>query len=242
MKPKLKRSLALLLFALGTVVGMAVSAIASTGDMEAMLFQAGIAHMRDKSLPTLRCPVFVTTASPGTVRATFKNPLDKPVEFNVRAHISQYLTMWREENDTLPVAAGDSERLEWTVTAADAVQGNLILVKVLRFRKYPLPALLGSCGILVVDLPFGSGGQLLTLALVITILGLGGGTVLWISTNQPLNEARLEGARALVILSATILLGLILSLLGGWLLGILFLAANLLLIGAIVGHFMGKSS
>ena len=242
MKSKLMRILALLLFAVGAIISLAIAAIAFTGDMEATLFSAGLAHLRDESLPTLRCPVFVTTAAPGTVRATFKNPLDDPVEFNVRVHVSQYTTMWREENATLSVAAHDSERLEWTVTADDTVQGNLILVKVLRFRRYPLPALLGSCGILVVNLPFGSGNQLLILGLAIIVLGLVGGTALWMSANRPLIGRRLDAARALQAMTVALLLGLTLSLLGGWVLGILLLAANLLLIGAIVGHFVSQSS
>jgi hypothetical protein len=242
MKPKLRKILALLLFAIGAIVSMVIAAISFTGDMEATLFQAELANLRDESLPTLKCPVFVTTSAPGTVRATFKNPLDEPVTFNIRAHISQYLTMWREENTTISVAAHGSERLEWAVSADDAVQGNLILVKVLRFRKYPLPALLGSCGILVVNLPFGNGNQLLILGLAVTVLGLAGGTILWMKANRPLIGQRLNTTRALQLLTVTLLVGLTLSLLGGWVLGILLLVLNLLFIGVIVGSFVTGSS
>ena len=235
-----KRALGVILFALGITIGLGLSAITVVGDLEATLFDAGLSYLRDEALPTLRCPVFITAAESGTIRATFKNPTDKDVEFRVFINVSQYLTMWREEISTLPVAAGESEKLEWTVTEDDAVQGNLILAKVLRARRFPLPAQLGSCGILVLDLPFGSGRAILTAAIVVAVLCLAAGTLLWISGSQSVVELRHDVTRAMAFLSATVLGGMLVCFLGAWALGILLIAFNLLLVGAIVGHTLNR--
>ena len=235
------RALAVILVSVGVLLALALSAIAITGDAEATLFNAGLAHFRDEALPNLRCPVLITETESGIVSATFENTLERPVEFKVRTHISQYIPMWREIDSDLPVEAGAAERLEWTVTSDDAVQGNYILVKVLRFRKYPLPALLGSCGILVVNLPFLTGNQITALAVAASLLGLVGGVGLWVVAHRPLMGSALEAARAMGVLAGIVVVGMIASLLGAWMLGALLVAANLLLIGAIVGHFANKA-
>jgi hypothetical protein len=235
------RAVAVILVSVGVFLGLALSAIAITGDAEATLFNAGLSHLRDEALPTLRCPVLITETESGTVSATFENTLEKPVEFRIRTHISQYIPMWREIDSEIPVEPGARERLEWTVTSDDAVQGNFILVKVLRFRKYPLPALLGSCGILVVNLPYFTGNQISAFVIAASLLGLIGGVGLWVVANRPLSGSALDAARAMGVLAGIVVVGMIASLLGAWMLGAFLLAATLLLVGAIVGHFMNRA-
>jgi hypothetical protein len=236
---KTKRTLGLILFSVGLVLSMALSAVAIAGDLEANLFDSGLAHMRDASL-TLRCPVMITAPETGSVRAAFKNPLDKTVEFTIRTHISQFIPMWREMGSKLTVEAGETESMEWTVTSDDMVQGRMILVKVLRFRKYPLPARLGSCGILVVGLPFLTGNLITALVIAASLLCMAGGAGLWILGSQPLSGLRQDAVRAMGVLAGVVLAGLVVSLYGAWLLGLLFLVATLLLIGAVAGHFVNR--
>jgi hypothetical protein len=235
------RALAVILVAVGVSLGLSLSAIAVTGDAEATLVDMGLSHLRDKALPTLRCPILITETESDTVSATFKNTLEKPVQFKVRAHVSQYIPMWREMVTDIPVEPGATERLEWTVTSDDAVQGNYVLVKVLRYRKYPLPALLGSCGILVVNLPYFTGNQITAFLVAASLLALVGGAGLWVAANQPLGESALDAARAMGLLAGFVLVGMIASLLGAWMLGAVLLAATLLLVGAIVGYFLNKA-
>jgi hypothetical protein len=236
---KIKRSLGVILFAVGVVLGMALSAIAIAGDLEANLFDSGLAHMRDASL-TLRCPVMITATESGTVRAAFRNPLDTSADFRVRTHISQFFPMWREIDSQLTVGPGETESLEWTVTSDDMVQGRMILVKVLRYRKYPLPARLGSCGIMVVDLPFLTGNLITALMSAASLLCMAGGAGLWILGSQPLTEWRQDAVRAMGVLAGVVLAGTMTSLYGAWLLGLLFLTATLLLIGAVAGHLVNR--
>jgi hypothetical protein len=182
----------------------------------------------------------ITAEKPGTVSAGFRNPTDQDVEFRIRTHISQYVPMWREETAKLTVASGEIRRLAWTVTADDKVQGNLVLVKVLRHRKYPLPALLGSCGILVVDLPYLTGNLITALVIVACLLGIAGGIAMWARGSRHLRGQSAATARAMGVLAGVCLTGMVLSVLGAWMLGIIFFAATLLVIGAVVGHVANR--
>jgi hypothetical protein len=236
-KRKIVRFLGVLIFSVGVLLGLVLSGVAVWGDLEAHWFDAQLSQLRDASLKTMRCPVMITANETGTVSASFKNPLERPSMFMVRAHISQYLTLMREENTQLHIEPGERKSLEWTVTADDVLHGNLIFVKVLQFRKYPIPGRLGSCGILVVDLPYLTGTQLTVLTFVASLLCMAFGVGLWIVSNQPLRGRGREAVGAMGALAASVLVGIIVSLLGLWMVGLLIFVITLLVIGAIIGHF-----
>ncbi len=231
--------LGILLFALGLLAGMALAAGAVWGDLEASLFHS--ARRGDASLRGLRCPVILTTAETGAIRATLTNPLDRAATFNLRTYISEgFVSLFREERARVPLEPGEKERLEWPVTAEDAAYGRVILARVQVMGQYPLPARQGACGILVFDLPSVTGGQVLAVVLAASLLLLAGGAGLWLAANRPLAGQRLEVARALGALGASVVVALVTSLLGLWVAGLLALVATVLLIGAIGGHFLTR--
>ena len=90
-----KRRLAILIFALGLLCGIALAGMIAWGDMEATMFDAAISA--DEPLSTLRCPVLITTAETTTVSAAFRNPDDQPINLLVRAHISAGFVTWMRE-------------------------------------------------------------------------------------------------------------------------------------------------
>jgi hypothetical protein len=240
-KNRIIRTLGVLVFSVGVLLGMALSSIVVWGDFEASLFNVSMSG--NASLKTLRCPVMVTATKPGTVAATFTNSLERPVEFMIRAHISQgYVTLMREINSKLPLAAGETGTLEWPVTSDDAAySGHLILVRVLLYAKYPLPSRHASCGILVVNLPYFTGNQVFASALAASLLSMMAGAGLWVVANQPLRGLGLDVTRAMGALAGCVLTGTIVGLLGWWVLGVLILAIAVLLIGAIIGYFVSRS-
>lgn len=167
---------------------------------------------------------------------------EKPVTFTIRAHISQgYVTLMREENSKLPLAPGEAQTLEWTVTPDDAAYGRLILIRAHVAAKYPLPSRDASCGILVIDLPYFSGSQLAAFTLAVSVLGMAIGAGLWVVANRPLRGPAREVTRAMGVLAGSILIGLVLGLLGQWLLGVLLLMISLLLIVAIAGYLVNRT-
>jgi hypothetical protein len=237
---KIQRALGVLIFAVGVLSGMALLGIAVWGDLEASLFDAST--RADASLTTLRCPVMMTAQEIGRVSATFENPLERPVTFTIRAHISQgHVTLMREINSKLPLEPGETQTLEWTVTPDDAAYGRLVLIRVRVSAKYPLPSRDASCGILVVDLPYFTGNQITAFALAAIVLSMVVGAGLWVVANRPLRGLAHEVTRAMGVLATSILVGLVLGLLGQWLLGTLLLVITVLLIAAIVGYLVNRT-
>jgi hypothetical protein len=236
------RIVAVLVFSAGLLAGILLICASVWGDLEAAMFDTTLMVHRKASL-ALHCPVLMATTETGTVSASFRNPLDRPVEFKVRTHVSKgFVTLMREIDTELALAPGETKKVAWPVNAEDAAYGHVVLVKTLLFGKYPLPARLGSCGILVLDVPYLSGNQLLAASMGLSVLGLAGGTGLWISAGRPLREERLQGARAMGTLAGVVFIGVIASLLGWWVLGAITLVVIILMIGAMLGLALNRST
>jgi multisubunit Na+/H+ antiporter MnhG subunit len=239
---KLLRIPSVLVLSVGVLLGMALTAIAAWGDFEAVRFDPDLSLLRDASLTTFRCPMIMTTRESGTISATVRNPLERPVTLTVRTDVSNYITLKRENTVRLPLTPGERQRLEWTVTPDDVVYGDLIFVKTLQFRQYPIPGRLGSCGIVVVDIPYLTGGLLVALVFAGSVLSMLGGIGLWLAGQRPLTRRRRQSANTMGALTGSVVAGMIFSLLGVWMLAVIVLALNILLIGAIIGHLMNNSS
>ncbi|MBC8262894.1 MAG: hypothetical protein H8E47_02055 [Anaerolineales bacterium] len=233
------RTLGVLIFSAGVLLGMALFASAVWGDLEATLFDVS---MRGSApLTTLRCPVMMTATEVGTVTAAFTNPLERAIEFTIRTHISRgYVTLMREINSKLPLAPGETQTLEWTVTPDDAAYGRLILVGVRLSAKYPLPSRHGSCGILIVNLPYFTGNQVGAFTFAASLLSMVVGAGLWVTRNRPLSGLGLDVTRTMGALAGCVLAGMIVGLLGWWVLGVIILVITVLLISTIIGYFVGR--
>lgn len=235
MNPRWSRGLAVILFALGLVLGMALTGIIVWGDMEATVFDAAISP--EATLTTLRCPILITSAETSTVSASFHNPADRQVTFLVQAHISQgFVTLMREAKTSLTLAPGETQRLEWAVTPADAAFRSVILVRVHALRSGPLPYRAGSCGIVVLPFPYLRGNALLAVVLAVTLLGTGGGIALWVANNHPLIRRSLTVLRGMGVLAGIMGVALVLGLLGVWLIGLVLLLFAVLLIVVMAAY------
>ncbi len=235
------RTIGAILFSAGFVIGFVIFSVAVWADFEGAMFDTSMRG--ERTLRTLRCPVVINAEETGTISATFHNTLDRPVQFAVRARISQgFVTIMREERALLPVDAGGTEGLEWIVTAEDAAYGSVVLVKVLVRASYPLPSRQATCGVLVLDLPFLSGSQALTLGVSASLflLALGGG--LWLIGSWPLKEgSELDLARGMGALAASVLVGMLVGFLGSWLLGVAVVVVTLLLIVELIRHVVQRA-
>jgi hypothetical protein len=235
-KKKPRRTIGAIIFSAGFLVGFVIFTGMIWADFEAAMFDAAIRG--EKSLHTLRCPVVINERETGTVSAAFHNSLDRPVQFAIRTTISQgFVTLMREEKALLPVDAGGTERLEWTVTAEDAAYGSVVLVKVLLMGNYPLPSRQASCGVLVLDLSFLSGSQALALGVAVSLLLMAAGGALWLVGSRPLKEGfDLDLARGMGALAASVLVGMFVGFLGSWLLGVAVVVVTALLIVELIRH------
>jgi hypothetical protein len=233
----LKRVVGVLIFLAGVVLTVALGALATWGDLEASLFDAAI--RAETRLNSLRCPVLITRQETGQVSASFRNTSPRPVNRAIRAHISQgFVTLMREETLYLPLQPGETQRLTWPVTAADAAYGALILVRVSALRQAPMPSESQACGIVVLDLPWVSGGLLVAVWLALGLAGIAGGGWLWLRVNWPWVGRRHAATNTMLAVTVVALALLVAGLAGVWMLGVLLLALLALLLIAIMTHLL----
>jgi hypothetical protein len=230
----------ILLFAFGVVIGATATVINTWGDLEAGMFDTLITG--DESISSLKCPAMITTSETATVSASFTNDHVRSVERNIRVHISDgNATLMREEQTKFPLTPGKTAKLQWVVNPEDAAFDQFVLVRVYLFPKAPLPAQDGSCGIMVVNIPFLTGNQIMTALYIASVLFLAMGTVLWISQNRPLRAEQQSTLRSFMLLIVSVLAGMAVSYLGWWFIGVLCLAATVILVFSIPSQLAAKS-
>jgi hypothetical protein len=123
--------------------------------------------------------------------------------------------------------------VEWSVDAENIDMGNFIFAKVLLFSAYPLPTRETTCGIFVVDLP-GTGRTIVPVLVVLSFVSLGW-SLYCIHRSSILHEQLRKQLSSMTFLAILISLGLVLSLIGGWILSVLVLVASLLLVIIVLG-------
>ena len=232
-----KNVLIVLAFSLSALIGFALLTVAVWGDVEASMFD--ISQNGEKRLGTLSCPVLITPQDEAEFSAKFHNPIERAIETSVRVHISGgHLTLKQQENYRFELAPNETRKLAWPVNPEDAAYGKMVLVKVYRFRSYPIPSADATCGILVLDLPTVTGKQIVYGSTGLSFLGMIGTVGLWRKNNPLMSKKKTETFRSMAILAGSIVLGLGASLLGYWLVGSLGLViAILLTVGAITQSF-----
>lgn len=220
------------LFFGGALFGLFVIGSAVWGDMEAAMLARPLGA--EKSIPNLRCPIFVSTHEIGEAYVWIKNETDKPIDRNIRTHLSNYYISLIDSVDTrISLEKGEKKKIAWTVDPADALYGRFYIIRLYLFSTYQTPSQEGSCGIMVVDLPF-TGKQIVTFSILFCFLGMGLGYVLHRYADNRGFVIRDRIFRFMILLEG---IGLIVSFLGWWIPGAMILIVFVLLIGANLVRF-----
>jgi hypothetical protein len=229
------RTIGMLIFLAGVIVGMLMFGGVAWAYLEANFY--GFEKMGGGHLTSINCPILITSSDTGTVSATFTNPTDNPVDFLVRADISNR-SLFRMEPKMLHLDGHQKVNVEWHVSSEDIDLRNFIFVQMLNFpyTKYPFRS--ASCGIIVLNLPRFTGQQVFTFAMFVILAGILGGLWLWESFGKPMGGKLPEITRAMRTLGVLVLVGLLLSFLGSWLLAVLIFTISVLAIGAILGFVL----
>ena len=236
-RKKTMRLVGVLLFSVGTLLGIALAGIAVWADLEAVFY--GFMKMGNKPIASLQCPVIMTASETGKISATFKNPLDKPIQLMLRTDISgPTLSM---ERTRLALEPGEKKRAEWTVTRDNVDLGFFIFAQVSSYPVYPFPFRQTTCGIFVMNLFGLSGNQITAGALVGSVLGLLIGLGLWQAGNRPLSGRRMETTYAMQFLAVIVLAAIFVAFRGWWLVGIMLLTVALLMLVSI-GYFLATAA
>ena len=181
----------------------------------------------------------MTTSDVGTIGATFKNPNDTPINFMVRADISNR-GLFRSERSMLSLEGNKSKKVTWNVTSDDIDLRNFIFAQISNYPAQKVPFRQATCGIMVIDLPQFTGKQVFTFAMIVILVGIVGGLMLWEYYGLPLTGKLPEITRAMKTLGVLVLLGMLVSFLGYWMFGIIIFAGAVLAIGVILGFYTGS--
>lgn len=221
---------AILLFSLGILFATGLTAILTWASLEAD-FYGFQRYASDERLGGLTCPPIMTPHETALISVKVDNPAKKEITPIVRIDTSTAGVADTKQKQ-FRIQPGATSELTQTVSAENIDLGFFIFAKGFRYPAYPLASAEGTCGIMVLDLPILSGSQIfglwLALSLVLTPLGLWR----WNASFAAGEPHRAENAaRALAVVA---MVGLLVSISGLWLIGILFLALTLLLAVSIL--------
>jgi len=188
-----------------------------------------------KRLESLRCPVLLNRGETRTISATFSNPSDRTRRRTVDTYTSRgSIIMMEEGRDRFDLEPGEKRTLKWTISAEDAAWGWFIITRIYVQRNLPLPARTGSCGVLVFNLPFGTGAQIAAVIVGASLLLMAAGATLWLrSGTEPRKALRTVEYLVLALGPATVL-ALLFSMTQLWLISAVLLVLMILTVVTVV--------
>jgi len=229
-----------LIFSIGIMIAFILLSMMIWGDLEASLFSSSLDA--EKSLTSLRCPVFLSSKETGLITAKFRNPTENDWERYTRVFISEgFVSLMREIKKTIPVPEGDVETAVWEVYPEDAAYDRIIFFRIYVNAKYPYPSLGGSCGIIMIDIWGLTGQQLLISLVVASLICTTLGFVIWKSRIRHSDPHFLNNINSWYALTSILFLGIAIAYFGSWVIALLFLAVGLLMIGIIIGRQMSPT-
>ncbi|MEZ4594936.1 MAG: hypothetical protein R3D55_27905 [Chloroflexota bacterium] len=213
------------------------------GDLEGSLFDT--LNRAEQPLPSLSCPVLITSGDEPTISATFRNSSDRDEILRVRARISQgFASLIREERVEFVIPPGGSETAVFQITADDAAWDRVVLARVTTVRNAPYRRLVGSsCGVLLLPIQGFTGGQILAVmlsfSLVLTVLG----GYLWQNgRTRPYSPPDQKIWRLMLAIAGLVGAAMVTSLLQQWLLGGVCLVILFLLIISATDSFTSMAN
>jgi hypothetical protein len=229
------RIIGILLFVIGTAVGLMLFGISTWANLEAAFY--GFSVTEGGRLDSLVCPVLMTKTEIGTVKAEYKNSSDTPIQFTVRADFS-HPTSIRSVSSTLALDPHQSRWVEFHMTSEDIDYGKFIFVRVTNTTAISISVRQADCGIMVLNIPKLTGNEIFTIAMIVTLGGIIAGSIILEIYGRPLTGKMQDVTRAMKTLGVFTLLGMLVSFNGVWVLGVLIFAVSILAIGVIIGYFL----
>lgn len=234
---RIRTILGISFYILGILIGAALNVSMVWADLEASFY--GFTRYGQERLKDLHCPVFFTSKEEGKITATFYNPTDHDIDPRVWTDISSP-GPFESNREAILVEPGKSVTLEWQISTNHVVLERFVFFRIFQSADYGIVSHEATCGIMFLDIPFLTGEQLFWLAFILCILGIIIGAGLWESSNTPLKGHTRDLARALRFMAILILAGMFVAYQGNWVVGILFIEANLLMVGGVFFYLIYK--
>lgn len=236
MKKKVFRIVGIISLVVGVFLIVFPGIISIWGDFEALSFNSTI--RTDKTLSTLKCPVVITSKQNSTVSASFYNLADKSVDMEIRTYVTDgYVILMKQYISKFTFAPDESITISVPITPDDAAYERVVMVRMQQMSRRPFPSRSASCGIVVVNVPFLSGTQFVSLIISLGFIMTVGGITLYAFNARPINEYHLRVIRSLVYFTILSFLLTLTGMLGLWLLGLIIIILWIVMGIGIVAYF-----
>jgi hypothetical protein len=215
MKPAMSQSsrriLSYATFFFGITIGFVLSVIAIWNNLEATSYY--FRGVKFPPFPGLRCPLMIAPTETGIVNAVFENPTDKEDNFSYRAEISRKGVATRQVEGQIAVPPGEERSVQLTIDENDVDLIFFILVKMSILPSALHKSQETVCGTMLVDILGLSGGQISTIALILSFLGMAIGLGIW---HQSEDKSDSEIPRVVQALGFVVILALFATSMGWW--------------------------
>lgn len=170
----------------------------------------------------------MTQSETGIITANFNNPLEQTLEPYYQVEISNRGPFRKFENQ-ISVAGHGVRSVQWTVDANDIDLGFFIMVKMTILPVGGYLTREATCGIIILNIPGLTGGQIFTLAFGVSLVGMIVGADLWENANEIQTSNSANQKRSMRAMAISALLAMLAGFLGWWGPGILLCAITILL-------------
>jgi hypothetical protein len=212
--------LGLILFFVGALIGILFFAGLVWPSLEAN-FYFGYNGGADTKL-RLICPRILTPADNAVLTAVVTNKTDRTISPKFEAQISGPII--QTIRTTPAIEAGQTVDLRWEVNGEDVAFGHLIMTQVYQFAAYKTPTATSTCGSLYLFIPWLAGNVVYVILFILSMALIIAGILLWrVGRGQMLTGLDQEQFTGMLILGATVLVGILIGTAGQWILGLVVL-------------------
>lgn len=198
----------------GALLFVFVGVIAALGDIQSVTFDNQ--KLAPERLKTLQCPVVITPNETGIISATITNQTNRAMMNRMRAVITNANDPELERIEyEFTLNPEEIRELTWPITSENAQANRFILARVHQVATYATPLRNASCGVMVIDVPYLTGFQLILSLMGLAALLSGVSLIVWGIHCSP-KGWRNPGFRRWLFFTVTALLISLFALAGYW--------------------------
>lgn len=215
---KQKNIFSFTIYLVGIIAGLALTLIATWGDLEAAFY--GFDRTGGLRLSSLSCPILMSNTETSSFSIKIKNSADRTLSPSVKVDVSSLIAPISNYESIL-LEVGETKKLSWEIGPENIDLNRFIFARAWVYASYPLRDREATCGVLVLPLPV-SGNIVTWILTLLSLLGMGIG--LYMQKQAEGQNGSGMHAQRFVLLAGIVLIGLISAYLGNWLLGVLTVA------------------
>lgn len=240
-KSQINKILGIIFFIIGLGMGMFLWTGSVWADIEGYMFQP--ATYAEPSEYYLRCPNLITTSDFGIISIGIENTADKEARKVVRGNKTLgYLIYIATDETILELQPGESEVVHWYIYPEDAAWNRFVLFRTNIISSVGTNLTTASCGVMVIDVPFLNSNQFLMFLLIGGMIFIALGIFLVYRSSKLSAKNDFYSEKLMIALTTVLIIGLLLSLFGEWLIGGLLLVGMYVFLLVTIAHYLQKAS